>query len=132
MLFSIQPGNSVPSLPLPIAFPNVEQAPPGAVADLRFFDLATGGWRTWGTGTVSADVVRSLTTSVQILTTGKVVAPYTALLMCGGLGVQEYQAPRRCSGASWPALATGPAIPPQPPQAAASQRESKCRSVQSS
>ncbi len=55
MLFSIQPGNSVPSQPLPISFPNVQQAPPGAVADLYFFDLAVGGWATWGTGTVSAD-----------------------------------------------------------------------------
>ncbi|HKF67766.1 MAG TPA: RHS repeat-associated core domain-containing protein [Vicinamibacterales bacterium] len=55
MLFSIQPGNSVPSQPLPISFPNVTEAPPGTKADLWFFDLAIGGWQTWGTGTVSAD-----------------------------------------------------------------------------
>src|SRR2546426_5845460 len=28
---------------------------PGTKADLYFFDLAIGGWNTWGTGTVSAD-----------------------------------------------------------------------------
>ena len=55
MLFTIQPGGAVPSQPLPITFPNLTQAPPGAVADLWFFDLAAGQWQTWGTGTVTAD-----------------------------------------------------------------------------
>ncbi len=54
-LFTIQPGGAVPSQPLPISFPNVQQAPPGSVADLWFFDLAAGNWAIWGTGTVSAD-----------------------------------------------------------------------------
>lgn len=55
MLFTIQPGGAVPSQPLPITFPNVQQAPPGSVADLYFFDLVAGAWATWGTGTVSQD-----------------------------------------------------------------------------
>ncbi len=55
MLFTIQPGGAVPSQPLPITFPNVTEAAPGTKADLYFFDLATGQWETWGTGTVSAD-----------------------------------------------------------------------------
>ena len=55
MLFTIQPGGAVPSQPLPISFPNVQNAPPGSVADLHFFDLATGAWAVWGTGTVSDD-----------------------------------------------------------------------------
>jgi RHS repeat-associated protein len=54
-LFTIQPGGAVPSQPLPITFPNVRQAAPGARADLWFFDLSAGTWQTWGTGTVSAD-----------------------------------------------------------------------------
>src|SRR5439155_321231 len=40
---------------VPINFPNVTEAAPGTKADLYFFDLAIGGWNTWGTGTVSAD-----------------------------------------------------------------------------
>jgi len=55
ILFTIQPGGAVPSQPLPITFPNVQNAPPGSQADLYFFDLATGGWAIWGTGTVSQD-----------------------------------------------------------------------------
>ena len=55
MLFTIQPGGAVPSQPLPITFPNVQQAPPGSSANLYFFDLAVGRWAVWGTGTVSAD-----------------------------------------------------------------------------
>ncbi len=55
MLFAINPGGAVPSQPLPISFPNVTEAAPGTKADLYFFDLAIGGWNTWGTGTVSAD-----------------------------------------------------------------------------
>ncbi|MBI2201215.1 MAG: response regulator, partial [Armatimonadetes bacterium] len=54
-LFAINPGGAVPSNPLPISFPNVEQAPPGSQADLYYFDLAIGTWNVWGTGTVSAD-----------------------------------------------------------------------------
>jgi RHS repeat-associated protein len=55
LLFAINPGGAVPSQPLPITFPNVQNAPPGSKADLYFFDLAIGGWNTWGTGTVSLD-----------------------------------------------------------------------------
>ena len=55
MLFTIQPGGAVPSLPLPISFPNISEAAPGTTANFYFFDLATGQWQTWGTGTVSAD-----------------------------------------------------------------------------
>ncbi len=55
MLFTIQPGGAVPSRPLPITFPNLTEAAPGSRADLYFFDLATGNWAVWGTGTVSAD-----------------------------------------------------------------------------
>ena len=55
MLFTIQPGGALPSQPLPITFPNVQQAPPGSVADLYFFDLKAGAWAIWGTGTVSQD-----------------------------------------------------------------------------
>src|SRR5207245_7280452 len=55
MLFTIQPGGAVPSQRLPISFPNITEAAPGSSANLYFFDLATGQWQTWGTGTVSAD-----------------------------------------------------------------------------
>src|SRR5204862_3808879 len=55
ILFTIQPGGAVPSQPLPISFPNVQNALPGSTADLYFFDLAIGAWNPWGTGTVSAD-----------------------------------------------------------------------------
>jgi RHS repeat-associated protein len=55
MLFTIQPGGAVPSTPLPITFPNTQQAPAGTKADLYFFDLIAGTWQTWGTGTVSSD-----------------------------------------------------------------------------
>jgi RHS repeat-associated protein len=55
MLFSIQPGGAVPSRPLPITFPNLTEAPPGAQADLYYFDLTAGAWAIWGTGTVSED-----------------------------------------------------------------------------
>jgi len=55
ILFAINPGGAVPSQPLPISFPNVTGAAPGTIADMYFFDLAIGGWNTWGTGTVSAD-----------------------------------------------------------------------------
>ncbi|PYN96665.1 MAG: hypothetical protein DMD91_20655 [Candidatus Rokuibacteriota bacterium] len=55
MLFTIQPGGAVPSQPLPISFPNITEAAPGTKADLYFFDLAAGAWKTWGTGTVSTD-----------------------------------------------------------------------------
>lgn len=34
----------MPSQPLPITFPNIQQAPAGSKADLYFFDLATGTW----------------------------------------------------------------------------------------
>ena len=55
MLFTIQPGGAVPSQPLPISFPNIQQDAPGTRLNLWFFDLAAGNWQTWGTGTVSAD-----------------------------------------------------------------------------
>ena len=55
MLFTIQPGGAVPSQPLPITFPNVQQDAPSTQVNLWFFDLAAGNWQTWGTGTVSAD-----------------------------------------------------------------------------
>jgi len=55
LLFAINPGGSVPSQPLPISFPNVTEASPGRPADMHYFDLATGNWNIWGTGTVSAD-----------------------------------------------------------------------------
>jgi RHS repeat-associated protein len=55
LLFAINPGGSVPSNPLPISFPNITEAAPGTHADMYYFDLAIGGWNTWGTGTVSAD-----------------------------------------------------------------------------
>jgi RHS repeat-associated protein len=55
MLFAINPGGAVPSQPLPISFPNVQNAPPGSKADLYFFDLSIGTWNIWGTGTVSQD-----------------------------------------------------------------------------
>jgi len=48
-------GGLVPSQPLPITFPNVQNAPPGVSAQLYFFDLVVGGWAVWGTGTVNAD-----------------------------------------------------------------------------
>src|SRR5215510_10988522 len=55
LLFAINPGGAVPSQPLPISFPNTLNAPPGAKADLYFFDLSIGTWNIWGTGTVSQD-----------------------------------------------------------------------------
>src|SRR5439155_17898367 len=55
MLFTIQPGGADPSQSLPITFPNVPQAPPGSSAQLYFFDLVTGSWAVWGTGTLSDD-----------------------------------------------------------------------------
>jgi RHS repeat-associated protein len=55
LLFAINPGGSAPSRPLPITFPNLTNAPPGASADLWYFDLVAGGWTVWGTGTVTAD-----------------------------------------------------------------------------
>ena len=55
ILFAINPGGAIPSQPLPISFPNVTEAAPGTKADMYFFDLAIGGWNTWGTRTVSAD-----------------------------------------------------------------------------
>jgi RHS repeat-associated protein len=55
LLFAINPGGSAPSRPLPITFPNLTKAPPGASADLWYFDLVAGGWTVWGTGTVTAD-----------------------------------------------------------------------------
>lgn len=58
LLFTIQPGGAVPSQPLPITFPNLTQAQPGAHADLYFFDLAVGAWAVWGTGTVTPDGAR--------------------------------------------------------------------------
>src|SRR5204862_826538 len=33
----------------------IRKASPGSKADLWFFDLAAGTWKTWGTGTVSSD-----------------------------------------------------------------------------
>ncbi len=55
LLFAINPGGAVPSQPLPITFPNAQAAPPGSQADLYYFDLTIGNWRTWGTGTTSDD-----------------------------------------------------------------------------
>jgi RHS repeat-associated protein len=55
LLFAINPGGSAPSKALPITFPNLTKAPPGASADLWYFDLVAGGWTVWGTGTVTAD-----------------------------------------------------------------------------
>jgi RHS repeat-associated protein len=54
-LFAINPGGSVPSTPLPITFPNTNEAPPGTSADMYYFDLSIGDWNIWGRGTVSAD-----------------------------------------------------------------------------
>jgi RHS repeat-associated protein len=54
-LFSIQPGGSVPSQPLPICFPNNTNMPPGTTATIYYFDLVSGNWKSWGVGTVSAD-----------------------------------------------------------------------------
>ncbi|TPW04069.1 MAG: Rhs family protein, partial [bacterium] len=55
LLFTIQPGGAVPSKPLPISFPNPQQAPPGTRAELYFFDLIAGNWAVWGMGSVSPD-----------------------------------------------------------------------------
>jgi RHS repeat-associated protein len=55
LLFAINPGGSAPSKALPITFPNLTKAPPGATADLWYFDLVAGAWTVWGTGTVTAD-----------------------------------------------------------------------------
>lgn len=54
-LFTLQPGEAVPSQPLPLTFPNVSDAAPGTSMDLWFFDAEIGDWRVYGTGTVSAD-----------------------------------------------------------------------------
>lgn len=55
LLLTIQPGGAVPSQPLPMSFPNLQEAPAGEKADLYFFDLSIGDWAVWGTGTVSPD-----------------------------------------------------------------------------
>jgi RHS repeat-associated protein len=55
MLFSIQPGGAVPSLPVPVSFPNLLNTSPGTRMDLWTFDVSISAWRIYGTGTVSPD-----------------------------------------------------------------------------
>jgi RHS repeat-associated protein len=55
LLLTIQPGGSVPSRPLELKFPNWQNAEPGTVADMYFFDVTIGNWAVWGTGTVTED-----------------------------------------------------------------------------
>ncbi|MBI3338661.1 MAG: RHS repeat protein, partial [Chloroflexi bacterium] len=54
-LFTIQPGGSVPSKPVPISFPNTNHADPGTRASLDYFDIVSGTWKSYGQGTVSAN-----------------------------------------------------------------------------
>jgi RHS repeat-associated protein len=55
MLFSVQPGGAVPSIPTPVSFPNLLNTPPGTRMNLWTFDVSISEWRTYGTGTVSPD-----------------------------------------------------------------------------
>ena len=55
-----KPGGGTPSEPIPVTLPNDLDLPPGAQAELWYFDEAPDGsrpnqWAQYGTGTVSAD-----------------------------------------------------------------------------
>ncbi len=55
LLFTIQPGGSSLSQPVPITFPNLNNALPGERADFYFFDVISQDWAIYGQGTISPD-----------------------------------------------------------------------------
>jgi RHS repeat-associated protein len=54
-IFTIQPGGSTLSQPVPITFPNTLNGDPGERADFYYFDVTSGSWNLYGQGTVSPD-----------------------------------------------------------------------------